>query len=656
MTIDEKKNKLETLPLFALYDLAIRKGIAENEINGKDKSNVVGKILISGLVKDEEIDALVNDYIYGDRVTFTLWSFTKPLAENDYKVIKELRAVDSDALTNNEFRNVRFISLKEFKSRFELVYVYSKAYVFVNEEGNHSKVWEQHRGCIWLGKEPTYLASISRHKRIAELVIEFVANQINNSVMQIKPPKAAIDKCTDIKAISRVVLQGIEGEKTVISKVGGITYEQEEEINRILPSRINMSGSLIAAITEDVEATVKYNIKTGSIGINKHLPADVLFEWSENTIKTIFEEIEALKGRPAEEIFRELGQEINWQGICKNEYPFLNWFLTQVISSIDRGEFGITIPIEIQKKLDKTDLFTKFPRIYCETCDTYEIPKCSVCGKNLVFGKSNYCRCECGAPLELVCDEGHRSCEIVNWYYPTDKLLAMINKNIRKIYTKYNKSNHNLMIFGDMLYLSNLSDEYDDGTEIKFEDVKCFQFETIEISQEIKKFAVNMKEKCDTGTCSYAKIERCIKNHKMVCLPKLFYGVVPSFRPQPHKGMEYGDISGEIKVGMRSYEFKGIIKKNSENSARKTVDDDVKIQKLLLSTSKEGEEIIRQFIEQGLTDTRCQVIAVIAPQYFDASFKGTLRFLARLGGKKVLFIGLDEVAKLVAYNETIDVE
>ncbi len=442
MTIDEKKNKLETLPLYALHDLAIRKGIAEKEINGKDKSNVVEIILLSGMVKDEEIEDIVNDYIYGDRVTFTLWSFTKPLVENDYKVIKGLGVVDSDAFTNNEFRNVRFISLNEFESRFELVYVYSKAYVFVNEEGNHSKVWEQHRGCIWIGKEPTYLASIGRHKKIAELIIEFVANQIDNSVMQIKPPKTAIGKCTDIKAIIRVVLQGIEGEKTVASKAGGITYEQEEEINRISPGRINMSGSLIAAITEDVEATVKYNIKTGSIGINKHLPADVLFEWSKNAIKTIFEEIEALKGRPAEEICRELCQEIVWSGICKNEYPFLNWFLTQVISSIDRGEVSITIPIEIQQKLDKTELFTKFPRIYCETCETYEIPKCSVCGKSLVFGKSNYCKCECGAPFELVCDEGHHSCEIVNWYYPTDKLSAMINKNIRKIYTNYNKFNH----------------------------------------------------------------------------------------------------------------------------------------------------------------------------------------------------------------------
>ena len=74
-----------------------------------------------------------------------------------------------------------------------------------------------------------------------------------------------------------------------------------------------------------------------------------------------------------------------------------------------------------------------------------------------------------------------------------------------------------------------------------------------------------------------------------------------------------------------------------------------------LSTSKPGEEIIRQFVEQGLTDNRTDLIAVIVPQYFDNSFKGTLRFLAKLGGKKVLFIELDDVARLVEGNPNITI-
>ena len=78
-------------------------------------------------------------------------------------------------------------------------------------------------------------------------------------------------------------------------------------------------------------------------------------------------------------------------------------------------------------------------------------------------------------------------------------------------------------------------------------------------------------------------------------------------------------------------------------------------EKPLLATAREGEEIIRQFVEQGMTDARVDAIAVIAPQYFDHGLKGTLKMLARLAGKKVLFIELDEICKLIAMNENVQV-
>lgn len=118
--------------------------------------------------------------------------------------------------------------------------------------------------------------------------------------------------------------------------------------------------------------------------------------------------------------------------------------------------------------------------------------------------------------------------------------------------------------------------------------------------------------------------------------------------------MEYGDVSAEVKVRDKAYDLKGIIKKNSENG-RRTVTDTEKIRKPLLSTSREGQEIIRQFVEQGMSDARCQIIAVVVPQYIDAGFKGTLRHLARLSGKKVTFIELDEVSELISINEKINV-
>ena len=63
MTELEKRKKLESLPWQALYDLAIKKDIEDSQIKGKEKSVIVSKLLLVDLLKDDEIDNIVNDYI-----------------------------------------------------------------------------------------------------------------------------------------------------------------------------------------------------------------------------------------------------------------------------------------------------------------------------------------------------------------------------------------------------------------------------------------------------------------------------------------------------------------------------------------------------------------------------------------------------------------
>ncbi len=654
MNREEKFKKLQTLPWYALHDIAVKKGIEEKEVNGKDKTVVVSTILSYGVLSDEEIEEYVNDYIYGDKVTFTLWTLQTSLKDNDYEIIMGLEECGEDILPITGYRKFKILSVKGYEERIEVLYVYSKEYAYVDEKGQNAGVWEQHRGCLWIGKSSTYLACISKHEKMTTYVKNYIATKLGNSITQVKPPKSAIDKCTNFKAISRIVLQGKGGEKTIVSRAGGITFEQEEEIQRIRAERIDTSGSFISAITDEIDATVKYNVRTGSIGIYKHLPASILFAWSENAIKIILEEIEQLRGRPAEEIFREVGQEIKWSGLSTIESSHMNWYLTQIITALDKEEYEVQIPTDKLSVLEKSSFFVKIPRIYCRACDSYEIPYCINCGQELIVNGNTINQCSCGAPLKIVCSEGHDACEIVPWYVPKTYLISMINRNIQKVF-KDCSLDYSICIVGDRLYIANEVDKMESEVEIPFATIECFQHEHIEITNRLRAYAVNLNEKCGTGTCSYQKIEECISNGKMVCLPKVFYTILPSYRPQPHKGMEYGDVSGEIKAGNSAYELKGIIKKNSENRPRKVVEDGEKIRKPLLSTSTEGQEIVRQFVEQGMIDARCQVIAVIIPQYIDAGFKGTLRHLARLSGKKVTFIELDQIGELLAMNTTIDI-
>lgn len=52
----EKIKKLQTLPWYALHDIAVKKGIEEKEVNGKEKGTVIDKILSYSILTDEEID------------------------------------------------------------------------------------------------------------------------------------------------------------------------------------------------------------------------------------------------------------------------------------------------------------------------------------------------------------------------------------------------------------------------------------------------------------------------------------------------------------------------------------------------------------------------------------------------------------------------
>lgn len=86
----KRKQKLQTLPWYALNEIAKKLCIDEKKINGKEKSAIISKILSYGGLSDEGIEQYVNDYIYGARVTFTLWPFGSKLEASDYEIIKKL--------------------------------------------------------------------------------------------------------------------------------------------------------------------------------------------------------------------------------------------------------------------------------------------------------------------------------------------------------------------------------------------------------------------------------------------------------------------------------------------------------------------------------------------------------------------------------------
>ena len=78
MNPEEKIRKLKTMPWQALFDLAVKYQVEEEELKGKEKDEVIRRLLLTD-ISEEEIKKVVDNYIYGNRVTFTLWGFSENL-------------------------------------------------------------------------------------------------------------------------------------------------------------------------------------------------------------------------------------------------------------------------------------------------------------------------------------------------------------------------------------------------------------------------------------------------------------------------------------------------------------------------------------------------------------------------------------------------
>ena len=453
MNTKEASRKLHTLPWQALFDIAIEHQIDEEDVKNKEKNEIIIKLLLNGL-SDSEIDRVVDDYVYGTRVTFTLWRFDENLKDEDISFIKSLEGTDEAWINENGFRNLHFISVKNYHDILELLYSYSKEYSFINEEGRADNVWEMHRGCLWIGVQRNYLASISKHEKMMFCVVRYVEKKLKNHITQLKPPKKAIELCTNYRAMSRIVLQGTGGEKPAISNSNGFTDEQRKEMDRIRTDRFDTSGSYIAAITDDTTATVKYNVNKGSLSILKHISSTMLFDWSKNAIEIILKEIDNLKGKPAEEVFKEVGQEIKWQGYTDAEnVSSLNWFLTQVISSLGNDQdYLAEVPQHVRSILENGKLFIKLPRVYCNECDSYEVPYCANCGEPLTYNRKGELECSCNASLKITCIEQHTNCTIKPWYIPQKRLEDLLKRNIQKVYKDIDLD-FKMCVMGEELYI-----------------------------------------------------------------------------------------------------------------------------------------------------------------------------------------------------------
>jgi hypothetical protein len=631
------------LPWQALYEEALANDMPAEEIKDKSKEELISALVQRGITHDK-IKSLMERYAYGRVVTFSLWHAGTEVPDNALDTLTALVGREFHIAIPN-LRKLQIASVLDKGSRVEIIYKYSKRHLYLDENGMEQTVWEQNIGCAWVGNTLPYIALIGKDEKVWSKMANIIADALNITITPIRPPQKAIDRCFATAIKSKVTLVGPDGDRTTLSRAEGFTPEQEQENERLSSTRKRVSGGFKTTIGEHQNVSARFNSTKGNITIQKHLPVEDLFAWTEQAISIIFEEMENLKGKPASEVFTAIGKEITWPGLSAKQYESLEWLLSKLLTGTNiTGTITIDVPQEMVDLLEDNKLFFSVYRPYCNGC---EAPTGAVCAEcNSILTPQNLAEkvCPNGHPLisgeeyRIVCPEGHKLPTYAAnhcWFFPTTTLSSKLDGNIHKIYPGSNLSKR--WYVGNMQLV--IHPERVQARELFLSDFDEFGFDGGSVTTARKKWLIGRKEKC--SGCSHTKCGQCADDIQDTCLMRLFYPLLPGYRPQPHKGGEYGDISGQVGVNGQRLELKGILKSNRSRGT-----DDEKIHAVLLSSTAGGQEIIRQVVEQGIVDARCGVLAIVVPQYIDADFKGTLRYLCGLVGKHITFWQLDELCHI----------
>lgn|GEM_PF-795017 len=648
--------RLETLPWQALRDAAINNDVPNEKVDDKTKEELI-QVLMQRGISEAHVKKMMDRYAYGKTVTFTLWHLDGISPEDMFDRLEALKSRELELRAGN-FRKLKICTVDDRIDRAEIIYKYSKKHMYLDEDGSDRVVWEQHIGCVWIGKDKPYIAVIGKDEKVWSRIADIISSELSRINTPIRPPQKAIDRCFATAIKSKVTLVGQDGDRVTIARAEGFTSEQEEDAARYGETRKRVSGGFKTNIGEHQNVSARFNATRGNITIQKYLPAEDLFAWTEEAITIILEEIGNLKGLPAKDVFAAVGKEITWPGIIPEHHLNLEWILTQLIRASSENEsVEMDVPGTIATLLEDERYFIAAYRPHCIPCDAPVAAICSECNNILTVHNVRGLTCaNCGTLVSdidyrLVCSEGHRlptyhpkHC----WFIPNPNLVSKIEMNLHKVLPGITVARR--WFIGNMQMF--VRPERAQAQEIPFSNFNIFA-DTINetISNELRKWVTSLKEKCSGSSTS--KCTKCATSVENICLMRIFNPVISGFRPQPHRGGEYGDISGQLIVQNQALEMKGVIKSNTKSRSSQ----DERISAFLLSTTTAGQEIIRQIVEQGLVDTRCKVIAIVAPQYIDAGFKGSLRFLCGLGGKNITFWELDELCHVaIAFKKSFGQE
>ncbi len=629
------------------------------KVDNYTKSEVIAQFRILNL-KLEDIISIYKQYKFGKNLSFQLFYANKNLSKMDFSLDKwkdysteiDLSVIKYENLPR--IKGLQFTDIEQIEDNFlEVVYKYHSLHKYFkdNEREEPAFVYETQYGFLWINAEESYLIIISKDEKVVQKIREYLFKNFELKLSQPQLTKESINKIFLLENTKSATYTEIHGATTKISYPSTAKeYEEDhnEEIRNIFEQienngirKANAKYKETIAIDENDKSVISVNADKCRISILKTYSTDEIRKWGKSKFSQITNELKNIKQQDITEYFDIFSNDILQGYRFKNE-DILNIKLVcrALYNAIKKQENCEISNVELLfKNTEISKYFHILPLYDCPSCEETHEAKCYTCGTKFEWKNGLYCpscksvytdhvflKCENGKSNEL---------EVTNviTLIPKSNLINLVERFIAQANETFNIKNQNFYIKNNKLYyFHNIS-----NTEVSIKDISLFkeidlnlQFTNPDEYNALKQECINIPEKCK-NSCK-TNCSGCLNTNERFCLMKMLAYIAPSYKPQPHKGNEYGDASFTAYINGEQKDVKFIMKSAEKDG-------------MVLATTKSGKEFIIQLVTQYLRDEYKPILVILTPSQIDAYLKADMRNIVRYKNGKIIFI---EEKELVA--------
>lgn len=635
---DEIKNKI--------YNITKKEVRDEKALNKLSRMQLI-KIIEGSNIKDEEIEKCYEEYRYGLKPGFTIYSFKngKKYSVNTVieKMKEELLKFNNLKEEQPPIKNIRYNNRDIFnKELCEYSFFYSKKYTYIDENEEPTYIYELKETFIWISMTNNFVAIKNCDERVVKILVNVISNIYETELKSIVLTKELINKIFGEK---RKKVAGInlnasdkEAEKIIISDPN---LDKKSELIKQLESYTTTSENL-EVIIDDILNTLGVNNSKGKLHLTKNMTATVFRNWSIDTISKIIEYIS--NNETDYEIFKaqNIMSSLTWNNYNNETKKIVEEIIFKIIVyKKDKNKYSpLMNEIIDYSKVINRDFYSRI-FVNCERCnDSHCIPKCECGSYNLCLNKKNeiFC-CTCGEKLNcLECEEGHqiniKDLNNINIYLiPNETLDYDIKSFLKKEFNL--EFNGYISIFnGNIQIIDKAIGSLIKPIEIEEFDKICKLNINNNEKVELDKVLIKIKEKCNNSTKE--NCNNCKKKFNDCCILRLF-STYEGYRPGPHHGHEFGDLDFKINYKQKEYQFVGIVKSYCN----------------LTHASKEGREMIQQILS-ATQDKRIEVIGAVCPARFDTQLEKDLEYIAKCTQSKIVILDDNFMIRQLKYYKNIE--